>query len=230
MYYFLGFKLFASEHDNRRKEMKANNTMLLALDGDVDFEPKALALLVDLMKRNPKVGAACGRIHPVGSGESSVYQWVREPVDFCLDRTPPDEPVSLCPFGTNNALTCHRSFCLQATLINCILYTHTHAHPAHTHISVRLPKCKQVSMHCIIIFCCQVPWSGTKSLSMPWVTGCRRPPSTYSAVCCAALAASVSSEAVRWWRKASWTSTRLKLKSRATLSSMTKVRPCSGIS
>ena len=76
MYYFLGFKLWADEPNDRRKEMKANNTMLLALDGDVDFEPKALALLVDLMKRNPKVGAACGRIHPMGTGESSMCQAV----------------------------------------------------------------------------------------------------------------------------------------------------------
>ena len=44
------------------------NTYLLALDGDVDFRPEAVRLLVDRMKKNKKVGAACGRIHPVGSG------------------------------------------------------------------------------------------------------------------------------------------------------------------
>ena len=47
----------------------ASSTFILALDGDVDFEPGAVQLLVDLMKKNEQVGAACGRIHPVGSGE-----------------------------------------------------------------------------------------------------------------------------------------------------------------
>jgi chitin synthase len=38
------------------------------LDGDVDFRPEAVRLLIDRMKKNKKVGAACGRIHPIGSG------------------------------------------------------------------------------------------------------------------------------------------------------------------
>ena len=50
-------------------EYDANNVFLLALDGDVDFEPDALQKLVDLLKRDPLVGAACGRIHPVGTGK-----------------------------------------------------------------------------------------------------------------------------------------------------------------
>ena len=49
---------------------KAENIFLLALDGDVDFRPEAVRLLVDRMKKNKKVGAACGRIHPIGSGKS----------------------------------------------------------------------------------------------------------------------------------------------------------------
>ena len=47
---------------------QAANTYMLALDGDVDFKPDAVRLLVDLLKKNKKVGAACGRIHPIGSG------------------------------------------------------------------------------------------------------------------------------------------------------------------
>ena len=49
--------------------MQMENTYLLALDGDVDFRPEAVRLLVDRMKKNKKVGAACGRIHPIGSGK-----------------------------------------------------------------------------------------------------------------------------------------------------------------
>ena len=68
MYYFLGHRLWSQEHNLRRLQDKADNTFLLALDGDVDFEPKAMLLLVDLLRKDEKVGAACGRIHPTGSG------------------------------------------------------------------------------------------------------------------------------------------------------------------
>ena len=68
MYYFLAYKLWAHEPSDKRKQLKADNTYLLALDGDVDFQPKALMKLVDLMKKDEKMGAACGRIHPIGSG------------------------------------------------------------------------------------------------------------------------------------------------------------------
>ena len=52
----------------------AENTYLLTLDGDIDFQPPAVSLLVDLMKKNKNLGAACGRIHPVGSGPMVWYQ------------------------------------------------------------------------------------------------------------------------------------------------------------
>ena len=68
MYYMLGKRLYASIKDNVEKQERADNTYLLALDGDVDFQPTALQLLVDLMKKDPQVAAACGRIHPTGSG------------------------------------------------------------------------------------------------------------------------------------------------------------------
>jgi chitin synthase len=38
------------------------------MDGDVDFGPDSVRMLVDRMKKNKKVGAASGRIHPIGSG------------------------------------------------------------------------------------------------------------------------------------------------------------------
>ena len=55
-----------------RKEVMAENTYLLTLDGDIDFQPNAVQLLIDLMKKNRNLGAACGRIHPVGSGMQST--------------------------------------------------------------------------------------------------------------------------------------------------------------
>ena len=38
------------------------------MDGDVDFGPDSVRMLVDRMKKNKRVGAASGRIHPIGSG------------------------------------------------------------------------------------------------------------------------------------------------------------------
>jgi chitin synthase len=69
MYYFLGHKLMSLKKRRRAKETIAQNTFILALDGDVDFQPSAVQLLVDRMKKNLNVGAACGRIHPIGSGK-----------------------------------------------------------------------------------------------------------------------------------------------------------------
>jgi chitin synthase len=70
---FSGFGDFVKNMSEERK-IKAQNTFVLALDGDVDFKPEAVLLLVDRMRKNPKVGAACGRIHPIGSGPMVWYQ------------------------------------------------------------------------------------------------------------------------------------------------------------
>ncbi|KAG1661767.1 Chitin synthase chs-2 [Nymphon striatum] len=74
MYYLLGHRLMELPIDVSRKATMAENTYLLTLDGDIDFKPNAVQLLVDLMKKNRNLGAACGRIHPVGSGPMQWYQ------------------------------------------------------------------------------------------------------------------------------------------------------------
>jgi chitin synthase len=98
MYYLLSYKLLGKKDHNKEfgrkfslfqnfsgfgdfmknisedKKLTAQNTFILALDGDVDFKPEAVLLLVDRMRKNPKVGAACGRIHPIGSGPMVWYQ------------------------------------------------------------------------------------------------------------------------------------------------------------
>ena len=60
--------------DNSAFQSRAKNTYLLALDGDIDFQPAAVTRLVDLMKKNKNLGAACGRILPTGSGFMVWYQ------------------------------------------------------------------------------------------------------------------------------------------------------------
>ncbi|KAL8625484.1 hypothetical protein ACOMHN_018629 [Nucella lapillus] len=56
------------------KVRQADNVFLMALDGDVDFRPDAVRLLLDRMKKNKKVAAVCGRIHPIGDGPMVWYQ------------------------------------------------------------------------------------------------------------------------------------------------------------
>ena len=61
--------LFLSLSLSLSLSLKAENTFLLALDGDTDFTPGSIKILLDRMK-DEKVGAACGRIHPIGNGEA----------------------------------------------------------------------------------------------------------------------------------------------------------------
>uniref|UniRef100_A0AAR2KI03 chitin synthase n=1 Tax=Pygocentrus nattereri TaxID=42514 RepID=A0AAR2KI03_PYGNA len=92
LYYLLGwrlnrryFKMFedASEFLQREKE----NTYILALDGDTDFQPSAVMLLIDRLKLYPEVGAACGRIHPTGTGPMVWYQKFEYAVGHWLQKT-----------------------------------------------------------------------------------------------------------------------------------------------
>ena len=74
LYYLLQYKLEktaknvqATERSVELDEIK-KNTYILALDGDVDFQPEAVIKLYDLMNTSNKIGSVCGRIHPMGSG------------------------------------------------------------------------------------------------------------------------------------------------------------------
>lgn len=86
MYYFLGHRLMDLPISVDRKEVIAENTYLLALDGDIDFKPCAVTLLIDLMKKDKNLGAACGRIHPVGSGFMAWYQMFEYAIGHWLQK------------------------------------------------------------------------------------------------------------------------------------------------
>nr|XP_034828802.1 chitin synthase chs-2 isoform X1 [Maniola hyperantus] len=87
MYYLLGFRLMELPISVDRKELMAENTFLLTLDGDIDFRPHAVRLLIDLMKKNKNLGAACGRIHPVGSGPMVWYQLFEYAIGHWLQKS-----------------------------------------------------------------------------------------------------------------------------------------------
>uniref|UniRef100_A0A3B4TFL7 chitin synthase n=1 Tax=Seriola dumerili TaxID=41447 RepID=A0A3B4TFL7_SERDU len=108
LYYLLGWKVATKyykrikQHMNQCKyieiflyvkylclvlQKEKHNTYLLALDGDTDFQPAAVMLLIDRLKLYPLVGAACGRIHPTGSGPMVWYQKFEYAVGHWLHKT-----------------------------------------------------------------------------------------------------------------------------------------------
>jgi len=84
MYYLLGYRW--KDMDQQKRNRVAENTFILALDGDIDFRPNAVRLLVDLMKKHKNLGAACGRIHPIGSGPMVWYQMFEYAISHWLQK------------------------------------------------------------------------------------------------------------------------------------------------
>lgn len=74
MYYLLGHRIMDSPLSIEDRQQMADNTFILAIDGDSKFEPDALLRLLHLMKAKSDIGCACGRIHPIGSGVMVWYQ------------------------------------------------------------------------------------------------------------------------------------------------------------
>uniref|UniRef100_A0A3Q2PW41 chitin synthase n=1 Tax=Fundulus heteroclitus TaxID=8078 RepID=A0A3Q2PW41_FUNHE len=81
------FLLPQYDNDNKRRFISDDNTYILALDGDTDFHPKAVVLLVDRLRMYYNVGAACGRIHPTGMGPMVWYQKFEYAVGHWLQKT-----------------------------------------------------------------------------------------------------------------------------------------------
>ncbi|XP_033749200.1 uncharacterized protein LOC117333891 [Pecten maximus] len=109
LYYLLGYELMGVGNENdilnkkrsrhrvktftsllnkipSQKIKQAYNTYILTLDGDVDFRPSAVKLLIDRMQKNDKVAAVCGRIHPIGSGPMVWYQQFEYAVGHWLQK------------------------------------------------------------------------------------------------------------------------------------------------
>ena len=65
---------YAQSELGEGENLISDDTFLLALDGDIHFKPEAVTKLLDVMIKNENIGAACGRIHPTGSGIIAWYQ------------------------------------------------------------------------------------------------------------------------------------------------------------
>ncbi|XP_066552734.1 chitin synthase 1 [Amia ocellicauda] len=81
------FLLPAQNNDDKRRNISDDNVYVMALDGDTDFHPSALILLVDRLRMYHNVGAACGRIHPTGMGPMVWYQKFEYAVGHWLQKT-----------------------------------------------------------------------------------------------------------------------------------------------
>lgn len=120
MYYLLGYKIMQMQCSPRRKKVIAQNTYLLALDGDIDFQPKAVQLLVSRMKVDPDLGAACGRIHPVGSGPMVWYQIFEYAIGHWLQKA--TEHVIGCVLCSPGCFTLFRG---RALMENSVMKKYT---------------------------------------------------------------------------------------------------------
>ncbi|KAK0423038.1 hypothetical protein QR680_007936 [Steinernema hermaphroditum] len=74
MYYLLGHRIMDSHLTIEDRQHSADNTFIMAIDGDSKFEPESVVRLLNLMKTKADIGCACGRIHPIGNGLMVWYQ------------------------------------------------------------------------------------------------------------------------------------------------------------
>ncbi|XP_037268092.2 chitin synthase chs-2 isoform X3 [Rhipicephalus microplus] len=120
MYYLLGHQLAQSNLEPHSKEVRKQNTYILALDGDISFRPEAVLYLLDHMKNNPGLGAACGRIHPVGAGPMVWYQKFEYAIGHWLQKA--TEHVLGCVLCSPGCFSLFRS---EALMANNVLRTYT---------------------------------------------------------------------------------------------------------
>ena len=65
---------YVLEYRAMHEEMDLNNTFILTTDADIDFKAESALVLLDMLARDPLVGAVCSRTHPLGYGILYWYQ------------------------------------------------------------------------------------------------------------------------------------------------------------
>lgn len=72
MYYLLGHRIMDSPRSVEDRQLDADNTYILAIDGDSKFQPSSVLKLLQLLDSKKDIGCACGRIHPLGNGATPL--------------------------------------------------------------------------------------------------------------------------------------------------------------
>ncbi|XP_061173520.1 chitin synthase chs-2-like [Saccostrea echinata] len=112
-------KMREEENDTLEEKRKrfanviAPNTFILALDGDVDFKPSAVLRLLERMQKNNDVGAACGRIIPMGGGPVVWYQKFEYAASHWLQKS--TEHVFGCVLCSPGCFSLFRASALMST-------------------------------------------------------------------------------------------------------------------
>ena len=65
---------FILDHLEKKDHFDLSNTFILTTDADIDFKAESAVVLLDMLARDPQVGAVCSRTHPLGNGPLYWYQ------------------------------------------------------------------------------------------------------------------------------------------------------------
>ena len=65
---------YVLNHRSYKDGLDLNNTFILTTDADIDFQAESAVVLLDMLARDPQVGAVCSRTHPLGNGPIYWYQ------------------------------------------------------------------------------------------------------------------------------------------------------------
>ena len=83
---------YVINHRAKEDNLDLNNTFILTTDADIAFKAKSAVVLLDMLARDPHVGAVSSRTHPKGSGLLYWYQvfdyavghWLQKPAEHIL--------------------------------------------------------------------------------------------------------------------------------------------------
>ena len=100
MHYLLDYLLKKNQNtkelnrkeDHNTSEERDNGSLILTIDGDMQFHPNSVLRLIDFVVDKPEIGAACGFILPAGTGilesvqkfEYSVQHWFSKTTEEVL--------------------------------------------------------------------------------------------------------------------------------------------------
>ena len=83
---------YVIKHRAEKGNLDPENTFILTTDADIEFKAKSAVVLLDMLARDPHVGAVSSRTHPKGSGLLYWYQvfdyamghWLQKPAEHIL--------------------------------------------------------------------------------------------------------------------------------------------------